>query len=181
MHHPLLVAGLGFALERAALEAAERRLAETERCLASCDEGHDSHCDEQDAAGRYTRSCDMHPTTSCDADCRPSPAPPPRPPWLGASGTYPSPPPPPPPPDEELLIAAWVYFAVALALLACAVLFFWYRQRGERQTLVAYWCCCLLPLFEERKSRWRGGRDDDRAAYAPGEKPLPPALLLLDR
>ena len=177
-HHPLLAAVLGFALER----EAERRLDEARECFSSCDEGHDSHCDQQDSTGAYTVSCDMHPTTGCDADCHPIPSPP-TPPWLGASGTYPSPPPPPPPPEEGLLIAAWVYFAVALVLLALAVLFYWYRGRGERQTLVAYWCCCLLPLFEERKSRWRGGGGNGGVdtAYTPGEKPMPPALLLSDR
>lgn len=166
---------LGFALERAALESEGRRLDEERAshvCFASCDAGHDSHCDQQDAAGRYTLSCDMHPTTSCDADCHPV-ASPPMAPWLGTSGTYPSPPPPPSPPGEELLIGAWIFFAVALLLFLCAVWFLCWRSRGRARDGVAYWCCCLLPLFKKRESRWEGG---DSVVMG-----MPPALMLSDR
>mgnify|MGYP004131015095 CR=1 FL=1 len=74
----LLACVLGFSLQRA-LETESplrRRLAaNNEPCKESCDEGHDSHCDQQDSAGVYTLSCDMHPTTSCDADCHYPPPP----------------------------------------------------------------------------------------------------------
>ena len=171
-HHPLLAAVLGFALER----EAERRLDEARECSESCDEGHDSHCDQQDSAGAYTLSCDMHPTTGCDADCH-YPPPPPRAPWAGATGTYPSPPPPPPPPEQELLIAAWIYFVVALLVLCLALLCLRYRRGGESQDLVAFWCCCMAPSywFGERQSRWQGGGVEAR------EKAMPPALLLSER
>ena len=174
-HHAFLATALGFALQ-----GAERHLAEEEeeRCLTSCDEGHDSHCDEQDAAGQYTLSCDMHPTTGCDANCRSFPSPPPTVPWMGASGTYPSPPPPPPPPDEVLLIGAWVYFAVALFIFCFVLLCSWYRRRGESRDVFAFWCCCLVPLFRERRSRWEGGGGGDIASR---EKATPPALLLSER
>jgi len=194
MHHPLLTAIVGFALERAALEsggAAERQLAEAQECFASCDEGHDSHCDQQDSAGNYKLSCDMHPTTSCDDDCRPI-ASPPNSPWLGASGTYPSPPPPPPPPDQELVIAAWIYFVAALLICSVAILCMRYKRQGESGTLVAYWCCCLLPLFRERQSRWQGGSagigggggyyaEEDGGDLRGTVKVPPPALMFSDR
>lgn len=152
-----------------ALEGADRRLDETHVCYKSCDAGHDSHCDQQDAAGRYTLSCDMHPTTSCDADCH-AIASPPMAPWLGNSGTYPSPPPPPPPPGEELLIGAWVFFAVALLLFFCALWFLCYRRRGTSRDGVAYWCCCLLPAFKTQESRW----EEEKVG-------MPPPLMLSDR
>ena len=192
MHHPLLTAIVGFALERAALEsggAAERQLAEAQECFASCDEGHDSHCDQQDSAGNYKLSCDMHPTTSCDEDCRPI-ASPPNSPWLGASGTYPSPPPP-PPPDQELVIAAWIYFVAALLVCSVTILCMRYKRQGESGTLVAYWCCCLLPLFRERRSRWEGGgagrggggyyAEEDGDDLRGTVKVPPPALMFSDR
>ena len=161
---------IGFSLQRAALEGEHRRLADNnEPCKQSCDEGHDSHCDQQDASGAYTLSCDVHPTTGCDADCH-YPPPPPLIPWLGIAGTHPSPPPPPSPPEEELLISAWVFFVVALIIFVCALLFFWYRERGESQSVVAFWCCCLLPLFKRHEGRWNGGG-----------VAMPPPLMLSDR
>ena len=173
--HALLSTVLGFTLDRAALEGdgQERRLAgEGEPCHASCDEGHDSHCDQQNAAGVYALSCDMHPITSCDADCQPFPSPPVAP-WLGSAGTYPSPPPPPPPPEQELLVAAWIFFTVTLVIFCGAVLCVCYRKRGESRSVVAFWCCCLIPLFKERRGRWEGGELRESA--------IPPVLLLSKR
>jgi len=166
----VVATAIGFSLQRGRRNLAENN----EPCKESCDEGRDSHCDQQDASGRYTLSCDMHPTTSCDADCH-YPPPPPLIPWVGISGTHPSPPPPPPPPDEEIVVVAWLYFVVALVIFAVV---FWcsiYRSsdKEERYT-AAYWCCCLLPVF-----RW-GRRDDDggpareEGAY---DTTLPPVLI----
>ena len=109
---------LGFSLDRDAVESAGRRLAERgEPCSASCDSGRDRDCDEQDSTGDWTLSCDTHPTTSCDADCY-YPPPPPLYPWMGDTGTHPSPPPPPlPPADAPILVVAWLYFLVAVLLL----------------------------------------------------------------
>ena len=172
--HPFLAFALGFALENAKRELAENN----EPCKESCDEGHDSHCDEQDSSGKYSLSCDMHPTTGCDANCH-YPPPPPRDPWMGMAGTYPSPPPPPPPPHEEILIAAWIYFVVALLILCLVLLCFCYRRGGESRDLVAFWCCCLVPAqwFGERRSRWEGGGVEMEER----EKAMPPALLLSER
>lgn len=113
-----LVVVLGFSLDRDTIESAGRRLAKIgEPCSASCDSGRDRDCDEKDATGDWTLSCDTHPTTNCDADCY-YPPPPPLYPWMGDTGTYPSPPPPPhPPADETILVVAWLYFLVAVLLL----------------------------------------------------------------
>lgn len=88
----LLVLVLGVSLERVLETPLARRLAANSKpCKASCDAGHDRECDTQDSCGQWTLSCDLHPTKSCDADCHHSP-PPLLDPWMGASGTYPSPP-----------------------------------------------------------------------------------------
>ena len=175
----LLACVLGFSLQRA-LETESplaRRLAENnEPCKESCDEGHDRECDQQDDQGHWTLSCDLHPTTSCDADCH-YPPPPPKAPWLGASGTYPSPPPPPPPPDEELLVAAWIYFVAALLIFAFFVMCFSYRTarsnpRGDTQNYIAYWCCCLLPCLRTRGSANESWRNDEPRASS-----LPPVMM----
>ena len=169
----LLACVLGFSLERA-LETdspLSRRLAENnEPCKQSCDEGHDRACDQQDPQGGWTLSCDLHPTTGCDADCH-YPPPPPMNPWLGASGTHPSPPPPPPPPNEELLVAAWIYFLIALALLLCFGLCYSYQSRGHGD-YVAYWCCCLDPWMRQKDEEWE---DPQRARQPPAA--LPPERL----
>lgn len=159
----LSLASLGFALD------GHRRLAEV--CRSSCDQGHDSHCDQQNSAGQYALSCDMHPTTSCDADCHYSP-PPPIVPWMGSSGGYPSPPPPPPPRNEELLVASWIYFAVALFILCAALLCLWYRRRNTDG--VAFWCCCLVPFLHDRRDRLR-----DRSENVPRDRSenVPPLLV----
>ena len=65
----LTVAALGFSLEGHDLGHGRQLADNHEPCKAGCDAGHDASCDEQDLAGRWTRSCDMHPTTSCDEDC----------------------------------------------------------------------------------------------------------------
>lgn len=152
----LLACVLGFSLERALETPLWRRLASNnEPCKESCDAGHDRECDQQDDQGRWTLSCDLHPTTSCDADCH-YPPPPPTVPWLGASGTYPSPPPPPPPPDTRLLTIAWVYFVAALVICSFVILFLYYQTQGS---CVAYWCCCLLPCLRRKPKNWDDGGD----------------------
>jgi len=189
--HVFLASVLGFSLEQALESPLSRRLAENnEPCKQSCDEGHDRACDEQDSTGRWTLSCDIHPTTSCDDDCH-YPPPPPRDPWMGASGTYPSPPPPPPPPDQELLEIAWIYFLVALLIFLCCACYSIYhysygsrngRPSGSRDARegIAYWCCCCLTCWrtgdwgpsahwdqEERDARGVTNRDSN----------VPPVML----
>lgn len=167
----LLACVLGFSLERALDSPLSRRLAENnEPCKESCDAGRDRECDQQDRQGRWTLSCDLHPTTSCDADCH-YPPPPPTVPWLGTAGTYPSPPPPPPPPDEDLLIAAWIYFAATLFVFVCFLICAVYRTGGyhpqggnDSRNYIAYWCCCLLPCLV------RGTHDDSWDNSEPGAR-----------
>ena len=180
----LLVLVVGFSLEHALDSPLSRRLADNnEPCKESCDEGHDRECDQQDDRGRWTISCDLHPTTSCDADCNPFPSPP-NAPWLGASGTYPSPPPSPPPPAQEILVLAWIYFAVAVAVFVCVGLCALYRthgyaadeeQRGMRDQ-VAYWCCCFLPCLRETDSHWN--QEQRHAVRESGAKAPLPAVML---
>jgi len=181
----LLACVLGFSLERA-LETQSplaRRLAENnEPCKESCDEGHNRECDQQDDRGQWTLSCDLHPTTGCDADCH-YPPPPPMMPWVGASGTHPSPPPPPPPPDRTLLTAAWIYFVVALVIFLFVVVCVTYQRRG-RGDYVSYWCCCLLSCVRNPNGSWDDGGDGGvgmrpRAASLPPPRDptLPPVMI----
>ena len=179
----LLACVLGFSLERA-LETESPlacRLADNnEPCKESCDEGHDRECDQQDDRGQWTLSCDLHPTTSCDADCH-YPPPPPMVPWMGASGTHPSPPPPPPPPETELLTAAWIFFVVALVVFLCFLTCVYYRSqryvpygRDDSRNYLAYWCCCLLPcLRTEPNESWRNDEPRERASGVS----LPPVMI----
>ena len=183
----LLPLVLGFSLERALETPLGRALAENnEPCKQSCDAGHDRHCDAQDSTGKWSLSCDLHPTTSCDSDCH-YPPPPPLAPWMGASGTYPSPPPPPPPPDRELLTAAWIYFMVALTLFVCCSCYsmyhYSYRSRNGGYTgsrngreCIAYWCCCLVPCWRGRGDHWDQEERDAQNANARDEI-TPPVML----
>jgi len=188
--HAICAAVLGFSLERGALDSPlSRRLAENnEPCKQSCDASYDRACDAQDSAGKWTLSCDLHPTTSCDDDCH-YPPPPPLDPWMGASGTYPSPPPPPPPPDVALLEIAWIYFLVALLLCLCCTCFsvYHYSHRksggadggGNRDTRegIAYWCCCFLTCWRSRDDHWdqeeREARSRLRSEESPQSTPVP--------
>ena len=137
-----VLAVVGFSLHKTPREDRGRELAE--RCAASCDSGHDRHCDQQDALGEWTESCDLHPTTSCDEDCAPLPPPPPLIPWLGAQGTHPSPPPPPPPPQENELLP-WAIFALvaAFAFGCCIVCVLRARWRMNDDRDHYWWCCCV--------------------------------------
>lgn len=145
----LAVASLGFSLE-----GHGRRLADNgEVCTAGCDAGHDSSCDEQDSYGKWTRGCDMHPTTSCDEDCHYSP-PPPRAPWLGDHGGYPSPPPPPPPVNNDPLVYAGTAALVAFIFLCCVCVMACYGTgRGLQSERVAYWCCGCL-AWRRNENSW---------------------------
>ncbi len=175
---------LGFSLEGIPESPLGRALAQNdEPCKQSCDEGHDRHCDQQDAAGEWTLSCDLHPTTGCDSDCH-YPPPPPLDPWMGASGTYPSPPPPPPPPeDADLLMAAWIYFLIALLIFLCCACYGIYHysynpktKDGNREgrERIAYWCCCLLTCWRGRGDFWD---QEERAAVAKSDGEVPPVML----
>ena len=165
---------LGFSLEGVAVESPlGRALAENnEPCKQSCDAGHDRHCDQKDSTGKYSLSCDLHPTSSCDSDCH-YPPPPPLDPWMGASGTYPSPPPPPPPPEDEMLLrTAWVFFIVVLLLFLCCVcggVYHYSRSKGGKtdgRELVAYWCCCFLPCWRGRGDHWDQEEREARKEFA---------------
>ena len=160
----------------------------TEPCKQSCDASFDRACDQQDSAGRWTLSCDLHPTTSCDDDCH-YPPPPPLAPWLGASGTYPSPPPPPPPPDVALLEIAWIYFTVALLLCLCCSCFSLYhyshRKPGgpnigswDTRGGIAYWCCCFLPGWRSRRDHWNQEEREARSRLRSEEEESPPASVV---
>ena len=179
----LLACVLGFSLERGLEAPLGRRLAENgEPCKQSCDAGHDRYCDEQDSTGEWKLSCDLHPTTSCDADCH-YPPPPPLDPWMGASGTYPSPPPPPPPPEnEELLRMAWLYFLIALLVFCCCGCYSVYHASDGRgdgmwgRERISYWCCCCLTCWRERGDHWDQQERDAQSAKA-RKATTPPVLI----
>ena len=144
----------------------QRRLqvANDEPCTSSCDAGEDQECDDQDSRGDWTRSCDLHPTTSCDDGCSYSP-PPPRAPWL-ENGTYPAPPPPPPPPDYAHFGASVGLFVFVVLLLICACV--WTRFVSDRNASpngrwLRYWCCCCVPFDDwERNRQHRRGALSER-------------------
>ncbi len=177
----LLALVLGFSLERVLELPLSRQLAEnSEPCKQSCDAGYDRDCDQQDSAGEWKLSCDLHPTTSCDDDCH-YPPPPPLAPWMGVTGTYPSPPPPPPPPeDAALLVTAWVYFLAALLLFVCFSCFgIYHYSHGSRgggmggRERIAYWCCCLLPCWRGSGDYW----DQEERNAKERSTTMPPVLL----
>jgi len=173
---------LGFSLEPGLETPLGRALAENnEPCKQSCDAGHDRHCDERDATGKWALSCDLHPTTSCDADCH-YPPPPPLAPWMGA-GTYPSPlPPPPPPKDAELLRTAWIYFLVALLLFVCCGCYGAWRAADGRgdglwgRERISYWCCCCLTCWRGSGDHWDQEERDAQSAKE-REATTPPVLI----
>jgi hypothetical protein len=162
----LAAAALGFSLEGHDLGHGRQLADNHEPCKAGCDAGHDASCDEQDLAGRWTRSCDMHPTTSCDEDCHYSP-PPPMAPWLGEHGTYPSPPPPISEPNHHtFLIISLVALLVALAFLCCICLGASTRYGFGHGTAVErgrYWCCCFLPSRRDDDSWYYDERREEAA------------------
>ena len=158
---------IGFSLDKSHVNRAPsapvetRRMQETvvELCQSSCDSGEDAECDEMDSTGAYTRSCDMHPTTSCDTECTFPAAPPALP--------YTDPPPPPPKASPEL-------FALGLALLMIAVMLLsfscaWLDWRNARRNSAyrrsfSYWCCCLVPCM-----RWLERANQPSSAEEPRE------------
>jgi len=151
----LAVVSLGFSLEGHGRQLADNG----EVCTSGCDAGHDSSCDEQDSYGKWTRGCDMHPTTSCDEDCHYSP-PPPRAPWLGEHGSYPSPPPPPPPVNNDPLVYAGTAALVAFIFLCCVCVMACYGTgRGLRSERVAYWCCACL-AWRRNENSWYYDEDE---------------------
>tara|TARA_Y100000389_G_C17390750_1_gene479750 strand:+ start:481 stop:1101 length:621 start_codon:yes stop_codon:yes gene_type:complete len=153
------VAALAFSLEGDA-----RRLSVgLEPCATGCDDGNDASCDEQDEGGAWTRSCDMHPTTSCDEDCH-YPPPPPKAPWMGEQGTYPSPPPSPPPPNHEVVVYSSVGLVVAILFFCCVCFSANYGTgTGTSSERAAYWCCACL-LGRRNDNSWY--YDDDRETRA---------------
>ena len=128
-------------------------------CKESCDAGFDQDCDEQDEAGAWTRSCDLHPTTSCDDDCH-YPPPPPMIPWLGTQGTHPSPPPPPPPPEERPLVPAVAVFLIALLFLCCVLCCVTYRTGNGR---ARDWVGTGAAAASRACGRNRGARRSDKS------------------
>ena len=180
----LLPLVLGFSLE----SPLGRRLAENnEPCKQSCDSGHDRYCDQQNERGEWTMSCDLHPTTSCDDDCH-YPPPSPLVPWMGASGTHPSPPPPPPPPEQEMLVVAWIYFLAAMTLcLICScygIYHYSYSKRngayvGSRSARerIAYWCCCCVSCWRGRGDYWDEEERDASAAAQGRDLSIPPVMI----
>ena len=101
-----------------------------EPCKSSCDDGENEECDRQSATGDWELSCDMHPTTSCDADCSYK-SPPPLQPWL-ENGTYPSPPPALPPPlSDNLFWIIVVLLVLAASMLAICCIFYGWRKNGS--------------------------------------------------
>ena len=146
-----LVAGLGFSLDKKTVENNKRKLLLTEPCKSFCDSGHDASCDVQDEDGDWVLGCDMHPTTSCDADCHYSP-PPPAAPWLGLGG-YPSPPPNSPPDDDRMLPLAIMFFVIAAIFFVCVCVLAGYGNgAGNGAERTQYWCFCCLPGLRGRSS-----------------------------
>ena len=152
----------------------------------SCDgDPQTAACDVQDEDGDWTRSCDMHHTTSCD-DTRDCKWPPPPPLMPAPPGGYS--PPPAPPPEENL---DWLPFAIlvvalciVLVLCVCAVCAYDERRRrepdgreGHSRGWWHYWCCCCIECC--RASSWdtvdgehrrRAGLDADwRSRKMPSE------------
>ena len=168
--HAILATVLGFSLDRALESPLSRRLAENdEPCKQSCDESYDRACDEQDSTGQWKLSCDLHPTTSCDEDCH-YPPPPPKAPWMGEHGTYPSPPPSPPPPNHEVVVYSSVGLLVAILFFCCVCATVNYGTgtgtAGER---VAYWCCaCLLGRRNDNSWYYEDTPAGRAAAAQPG-------------
>ena len=141
----------------------------------SCDgDPQTADCDVQDEEGEWTRSCDMHHTTSCD-DIRDCTWPPPPPLLPAPPGGYL--PPPSPPPEENL---DWLPFAVLVLVLVallcccwCVVIAYDDTRRREREGRLgqdrAWWhfhCCCCIEWWRsanwdtvEGEHRWRDGRD----------------------
>ncbi len=141
---------VGFSLDKSQSATREpvlvegRRAQETvvELCKSSCDSGEDAECDEMDSTGAYTRSCDMHPTTSCDSECTFPAAPPALP--------YTIPPPPPPKPSATLFGVGLALFILSVLLLAFALAWNDWRSAGqgsEARRSFSYWCCCLVPCM----------------------------------
>ena len=175
---PLLaVAALGFSLEGAGRQLAD---APAEVCKSGCDAGHDASCDEQDLKGEWTRGCDMHPTTSCDEDCHYSP-PPPKAPWLGEHGTYPSPPPSPSPQNHQVVIYTGIALIVAIVFLCCVCVILNYSgEDGDRSGTsvdrTAYWCCGCLPSRRNDNSWYYDEDRAQRAKVAVTESPGVPGM-----
>jgi len=124
----------------------------------SCDEDLTNECDEQSEDGSWDRSCDVHPSKSCDdwSHCKYPPPPPlaPAPP-----GGYS--PPPEPPPEDALVprIIGWSAFGVVVGLLllgCCAMRQYRSARRGTggRGALHST-CCCFIECC--RRSNWHQG------------------------
>ena len=176
---------LGFSLpqhrQRAPPVGRRLQIINDEPCKSSCDSGDNEQCDGQDSTGAYTLSCDLHPTTSCDADCTYGP-PPPLSPWL-ENGTYPAPPPAAPPPaDLRMVWVGVVLLSVGLLLLVCACFYAALRRRRAGTPEgdgLAYWCWCLVPCVTARRNsdargeanlaaEWRAARVIEAEAVSSG-------------
>lgn len=176
------VAALGFSLSkhppvvRSPIEVPapdqRRRLSvlNDEDCKASCDSGHDAECDQADEEGEYTKSCDLHPVSSCDSECF-YPSPPPLAPWR-ENGTYPAPPPPPETPNEALaaLTVFTIVFVILVLVCCCACNSF--RHKRRRDFFLSYWCCCLIPWYDEDGERVSTMEVDERKTTIPSVSSL---------
>ena len=160
--------------------AAARGLAEEEEpCSSSCDATKTNECDVASPNDPTNfefadgaSSCDLHPSTSCDRDCAPSPSPPPRNPWPH-SGTWPSAPPPAPPPNVAPVVF-WTFLAALSICICCCVCIIIYYGRARKysyaRTWLGYWCCCCLPCF-----KWEAECEDARNLCEYQKTKTPPA------
>ena len=135
----------------------------------SCDDDYTNSCDEQSENGKWDRSCDLHPSTSCDdwSGCKYDPPPPlaPAPP-----GGYSPPPEPPPEDDPAPRIIFWTLLGVAIVvLIVCCGVLRQYRTHDTRtgaRGRFQYWFCCCVECC--RYSNWHQNEltnrpyDDDR-------------------
>lgn len=137
----------------------------------SCDEDYKNSCDEQGEDGKWSRSCDLHPSTGCDdwAGCKYPPPPPlaPAPP-----GGYS---PPPESLEEERplwpMIVFWSMLGVAvLILLICCCVARQHRSvkagTSGRGRLNYFFCCCLQCCWG---TRWR---TDDKNVHVQRDPPM---------
>lgn len=149
----------------------------------SCDgDPQTAACDVQDEEGDWTRSCDMHHTTSCD-DLRDCTWPPPPPLAPAPPGGY-SPPPSPPPEEDDRWIRVLVLAVVVLLVLACCLLCSCCYERAEHRDgsrnhgyrgYVHYWCCCCIECC--RPTTWDDSWDDhNRHAWGPNQGSRAPVL-----
>jgi len=140
----------------------------------SCDgDPQTADCDVQDDEGEWTRSCDMHHSTSCD-DLRDCTWPPPPPLLPAPPGGY-SPPPSPPPEEDTSWVPVFVLALILILVLVCCLLVLCCYDRAEHRdgrrnrtyrSYLHYWCCCCVDCC--RPATW-GDSWEDRHEWVPGQ------------